>query len=84
MCEITLGEYISYLRQSRGYKLREFAEMIEISPYYLSNVENDVKNNPSIEILGRIYFALKLSKKEMEKLLDLHAKSLNKEPCKCQ
>ena len=71
----TLGEYISYLRNSRNYALREFAEIIEISPFYLSSIENGRKSNPSIEILGKIYTALELSKTEMETLLDLHAKA---------
>lgn len=71
----TFGEYVSYLRQSRNYALRQFAEMIDISPFYLSSIENGRKSNPSVEILGRIYTVLKLSKSEMEHLLDLHAKA---------
>lgn len=67
------GKYISYLRQSRNYALREFADMIGISPFYLCSIENGRKNNPSVEILGRVYNVLQLSKAEMEKLLDLHA-----------
>lgn len=51
------------------------AEMIEISPFYLSSIENGRKSNPSIEVLGKIYTVLNLSKSEMEQLLDLHAKA---------
>lgn len=69
------GEYIQKCRESRCYKLREFAEVIEISPYYLSMIENGKKSNPKIQIIGRIYKALKLSKSEMEKLLYLYAKA---------
>ncbi len=69
------GEYVQKCRESRCYKLREFAEIIEISPYYLSMIENGKKKNPKIQIIGRIYKALKLTKSEMEKLLYLYAKA---------
>lgn len=71
----TFGEYVSYPRQSRNYTLRQFAEMIDIFPFYLSFIENGRKSNPSAEILGRIYTVLRLSKSEMVHLLDLHAKA---------
>ena len=69
------GEYISYLRTSRNYSLRELAEMIGISPYYLCSIENGRKKNPNIKILGKMYLAFDLRKEEMEKLLDLYAKA---------
>lgn len=69
----TFGEYVSYLRMSRDYSLRELAEMIDLSPYYLCSIEKGRKKNPNIKILGKMYVALKLSRKEMEKLLDLYA-----------
>lgn len=36
----TFGKYVSYLRTSRDFSLREFADMIELSPYYLCSIEN--------------------------------------------
>lgn len=69
----TIGEYIKFLRQDRGYLLREFAEMIDLSPYYLCSIENGRRKNPNAKTLGKIYLALNLSKEEMEKLLDLYA-----------
>ena len=66
------GEYISYLRTSRNYSLRELAEMIGISPYYLCSIENGRKKNPNIKILGKMYLAFDLRKEE---LLDLYAKA---------
>ena len=70
----TFGKYVSYLRTSRDYSLRELAEMIDLSPYYLCSIENGRRTNPNIKTLGKIYLALDLRKEEMEKLLDLYAK----------
>ena len=71
----TFGKYVSYLRTSRDFSLREFADMIELSPYYLCSIENGRRTNPNIKTLGKMYLALKLRKEEMEKLLDLYAKA---------
>lgn len=71
----TFGKYVSYLRTSRDFSLREFADMIELSPYYLCSIENGRRTNPKIKTLGKMYLALNLRKKEMEKLLDLYAKA---------
>lgn len=69
----SFGGYLCCLRKSRELSLRSLAERINVSPFYLSLIENGKKCNPSLEILGRIYAELKLSKAEMETLLDLHA-----------
>lgn len=74
MGQESFGKFLQECRISRGYKLREFAGIIEISPYYLSLIENCKKTNPKPKIIGRIYKALSLTKEEMEKLLYLHAK----------
>lgn len=71
----TFGKYVSYLRTSRDFSLREFADMIELSPYYLCSIENGRRTNPKIKTLGKMYLALNLRKEEMEKLLDLYAKA---------
>lgn len=71
----TFGKYVSYLRTSRDLSLRELADMIELSPYYLCSIENGRRTNPKIKTLGKMYLVLKLRKEEMEKLLDLYAKA---------
>lgn len=71
----TFGKYVSYLRTDRDFSLREFAEMIDLSPYYLCSIENGRRTNPNIKTLGKMYLALNLRKEEMEKLLDLYAKA---------
>ncbi len=71
----TFGKYVSYLRISRDLSIRQFAEMIGLSPYYLCSIENGRRKNPKIKTLGKMYLALGLRKDEMEKLLDLYAKA---------
>ena len=71
----TFGKYVSYLRTDRDFSLREFAEMIDLSPYYLCSIENGRRTNPNIKTLGKMYLALNLRREEMEKLLDLYAKA---------
>ena len=71
----TFGNYVSYLRTDRDFSLRELAEMIDLSPYYLCSIENGRRTNPNIKTLGKMYLALNLHKEEMEKLLDLYAKA---------
>lgn len=73
MNKLEFGEYLHKLRTDRNISLRNLADMIEISPYYLSFMENGKKVNPSIEIMKRIFKTLKMSKQEIEQFLDYHA-----------
>lgn len=49
--------------------------MIDISPEYLSKLENGLRAAPRDEVLSRIANKLSLSSKEKEKLFDLAAES---------
>lgn len=69
------GAYLRKLRLDRGFSLKILSENIGITPYYLSYLENGIKSNPNKIIISKIFVHLKLSKDEMEKLLDLHAKA---------
>jgi transcriptional regulator with XRE-family HTH domain len=51
------GNEIRRLREESGYGLRAFADLVGISPSWLSKVEND-KANPSPDVLRRIALAL--------------------------
>lgn len=52
------GKYISNIRKSQGYTLSELADRVGISKSYLSNIERDLKQNPSIQVMERIAAAL--------------------------
>ncbi|MFB2517499.1 helix-turn-helix domain-containing protein [Lysinibacillus sp. OTC-L20] len=53
-----LGEFIKELRKEKGYTLREVAEKTGISNTYISNLENGVKDSPSMETLFKLSKAL--------------------------
>lgn len=56
------GEILKRLRAIYGYNAKEFSQLIEISPSYLSEIEND-KKQPSLELLEKYskIFDVKLS-----------------------
>jgi len=55
---ISVGEVIKSKREEKGYTLSEFAKKIEISPGYLSQIENGRKTNPRLDIILRIIHEL--------------------------
>lgn len=60
-----LGEFIREKRLAKGYSLRKFAELIDVSPTYLSQVEQDkVESPPTVERLNRIADVLGESRDE--------------------
>lgn len=52
--EIKFGEVIKAKREEKRYSLVDFAKAVEISPGYLSQLENGHKANPKLEIVLRI------------------------------
>ena len=52
--EIKVGEIIRAKREEKNISLSDFAKELDISPRYLSQIENGVKKNPNLEILLRI------------------------------
>ena len=70
---LSLGETIRYFRKKKGLTLRELARKSNISPIYLSELENGKKNNPSEEILYKIVKGLELIQNDMINLLDCYS-----------
>lgn len=64
---------------SRGLSLRNLAAKLEISPVYMSNIETDRKPAPTQEKLDKLVDILGLGQYEAEQLLDLAAKSKNRQ-----
>jgi len=58
--EIKVGEIIRAKREEKGYSLVEFAEKINISAGYLSQIENGKKMNPNLDIILKIIHELDL------------------------
>ena len=73
--EQTFGSFLREKRIARGLRLRGMAAKLDLSPVYMSNIENDRRAAPSQEYLERMAMLLQLDKPEREWLLDLAAKS---------
>ncbi len=50
----TFGEFISEKRLEKCISLRTFSNLIDISPEYLSKIENGLRAAPRDEVLNRI------------------------------
>lgn len=73
--EQTFGSYVREKRMARGLTLRGLAAKLEVSPVYMSNMENDRRPAPAKEKLDRLMEILVLGKADRERLLDLAARS---------
>ena len=71
----TFGAFINEKRLRKDISLRAFSKMIDISPEYLSKIENDLRAAPKDKVLERIANALILSTEEREMLFELAAES---------
>lgn len=72
---MTFGEFIKEKRQNKGITLRAFADMVEIAPAYMSDIEKSKRNAPTQEILEKMIKVLELSNEEANELFDLAASS---------
>lgn len=49
-----VGERIKTLRKRKGYSITELAELAGVSKSYLSYIERNLQNNPSLQFLSKI------------------------------
>lgn len=72
---MNFGDYISQKRKEKNLTIREFANELEISFTYLSDVEKGRAKAFKQEILKKIIKVLQLNKEETDLLNDLAGKS---------
>lgn len=53
-----IGQRIKKLRQKKGYSITELAELADVSKSYLSYIERNVQNNPSLQFLSKLVVPL--------------------------
>lgn len=75
MAELTFGSFVRQKRIERDMSLRTLAQKLELSPVYMSNIENNLKPAPSQAKLDKIAQLFMLDKAERELMWDLAAKS---------
>lgn len=56
-----IGERIKKLRLQKGYSITELAELASVSKSYLSYIERNLQNNPSLQVLSRLAAPLNTS-----------------------
>jgi XRE family transcriptional regulator, master regulator for biofilm formation len=75
-----IGKNISTIRKQRGLTLSELAARTGISKSYLSNIERNLKQNPSIQVMEKIALVLKVDLKMLLKIAaDAEKKQLESE-----
>lgn len=75
--QTTLGEKIRALRMQRGYTQVQLAQILQVSPTYISKIERNYPNLlPSQRLLRQLAGALKTDERELSSLsgrFDTHA-----------
>ena len=58
---MTIGERIKHYREQKGWSLNKLAFLAEVSPAYISQLENNKSKSPSTDILVKISKTLEIS-----------------------
>lgn len=53
-----IGERIKHLREKKGYTLTQLADLAGVSKSYLSYIERNLQNNPSLQFLSKLAITL--------------------------
>ncbi|WP_449621666.1 helix-turn-helix domain-containing protein [Robertmurraya sp. Marseille-Q9965] len=53
-----IGKNIAEIRKKRGYTLTELAQLSNVSKSYLSNIERNIHQNPSLDVIQKIAIVL--------------------------
>lgn len=77
MANIRFGEFIANKRKAKKITLRKMAELLDISPAYLSDIEKSRRNPPDINMLKKISDILNLTEEDRYKMFDLSGKDRN-------
>jgi transcriptional regulator with XRE-family HTH domain len=73
----SFGSFVRAKRLEVDITLRGMAQILDISPVYMSNIETDRNPAPKADILEKLAKALRLDKHEREIMYDLAAQSKN-------
>lgn len=71
----TFGAFIRSKRTEKEITLRKLAELLDLSPVHMSNMENDRRPAPKDDVLKRMIDVLLLDKQEQILMYELAAKS---------
>ena len=72
---MNFGEFIKQKRTEKGLNLRKLAELMDIAPAYLSDIEKGKRNSPSPEKMSKLAELLGLTEEEVLLMNDLAAEA---------
>ena len=72
---MNFGEFIKQKRTEKGLNLRKLAELMDIAPAYLSDIEKGKRNSPSSEKMSKLAELLELTEEEVLLMNDLAAEA---------
>ena len=72
---MNFGEFIKQKRTEKGLNLRKLAELMDIAPAYLSDIEKGKRNSPSSEKMAKLAELLDLTEEEVLLMNDLAAEA---------
>ena len=72
--EKIFGAFIKEKRLKKGINLRKLAELLELAPAYISDIENSNRNSPSPDKMEKLVEVLGLNEDEKNEMYDLAAK----------
>ena len=67
------GDFIKEKRLEKGINLRKLAELLEIAPAYMSDIEKNKRNSPSPEKMAKLAEILSLTEEETNEMYDIAA-----------
>ena len=68
MGQTALGLLLEYLREERGFSLRDLSDLSKVDHAYIYRLEKGDKESPSEEVLSKLIRPLKAGKREADML----------------
>ena len=78
--ELSFGEFITVYRKKKRLTLRTFADMLSLSPAYISQIESGKRPAPSLAIQQKMIMHLELNDNEAAQMYSLAAKTKVRNP----
>ena len=72
---MTFGDFIRQKRMEKAINLRKLAELMDIAPGYLSDIEKGKRNSPVPEKMDKLAAILELTEDEIVTMHDLAAQA---------
>ena len=72
---MNFGDFIKQKRTEKGLNLRKLAELVDIAPAYMSDIEISKRNSPSSDKMSKLAEILELTPEEVSTMYDLAAET---------